>query len=135
MKNTQKIAIPSQVPGGLKAQNTTRFGRCPLFTIIDLNNGEIEKVEIITNGGSKAMGGAGSYAAQLISDHGVSTVVGGHYGPNAANALMKAGIAMYGPSDGIIQGIIQDFLQDKVPQVTEASSKSHTGLGRHSRNR
>lgn len=45
-----KIAVPSEIPGGLDSKMCEHFGICPLFTIITLTNGEISDVCIEDNG-------------------------------------------------------------------------------------
>jgi predicted Fe-Mo cluster-binding NifX family protein len=48
MKNG-RIAIPSTGNGGLDGQRSEHFGHCETFTLVDVENGEISKVNIISN--------------------------------------------------------------------------------------
>ncbi len=124
----QIIAVPSQMPGGLEAQIDTRFGRCSVFTIINLENNSIGAVKIVTNGGNSAMGGAGPVAVQTIAQEKVNCVIGGNYGPNAANALQQAGIASYGTQPGTVSEIVALYLANSLPKISGSNAKSHQGM-------
>jgi predicted Fe-Mo cluster-binding NifX family protein len=84
-----KIAIAAD---GEKKTNfvDSRFGRCPFFQIVDLNNPD--DVKVISNSGENSQRGAGIVAAQLIADNEVEKVIAGNFGPNALQALESSGI-------------------------------------------
>ena len=46
---TIRIAIPSELPGGLDAQRAGHFGRCACFTLVDVVDEEVRDVEILQN--------------------------------------------------------------------------------------
>ncbi len=128
-----KIAIPTTTSDGLNAQVTRRFGRCPFFALVSVENGEINEVNVIENSASKAMGGAGPMAVQLIVGSGATVVVGADYGPNAIGALNQGGVSSYGyPEDPniTVKAIIDLYLQDKLPLITTQTSAGHVGMGR-----
>ncbi len=129
MSTNQKIAIPCDAPGGLKAQVNSRFGRCPYFTIVHLNNESIEEVEIVENKAINAMGGAGPMAVQLIAKEGATIIIGAHYGPNAANALLQGGIRMFGVHPGTVAEIIEAYQRNELPEISSATVGSHNGMG------
>jgi predicted Fe-Mo cluster-binding NifX family protein len=133
MTKIEKIAIPSQPPGGLKSEVTPRFGRCQYFTIVVLQNKNIKEVNVLNNEGTNAMGGAGPMAAQLIANEGVNKVIGANYGPNAAGALMQGNIEMYGPFQGKVQDVVNAYLDNKIPKISSANVKSHSGMSRSGR--
>ncbi|MEA2090316.1 MAG: NifB/NifX family molybdenum-iron cluster-binding protein, partial [Thermoproteota archaeon] len=58
-----KICV-SAVAGDLDAQVDPRFGRCPYFVVVD---SETMRFEVVPNVASRAMGGAGIQAAQIIA--------------------------------------------------------------------
>lgn len=43
----RRIAAPSMVPGGLDAHRSGHFGRCDVFTLIDIENGKVVNVDVI----------------------------------------------------------------------------------------
>ncbi len=81
----------------LDADVDPRFGRGAYFVIVDTDTLEWRPE---ANPAVNAPGGAGTRAAQFAASQGVSAVISGDFGPNAAAALQAAGIAMYLPGPG-----------------------------------
>ena len=46
---TTRIAIPSDAPGGLTSPRSGHFGRCECFTIVDIVDGEVSQVGVLSN--------------------------------------------------------------------------------------
>jgi len=90
-----KVAVPSTPPGGLDAQVDPRFGRCMLYTIVDIVDTNIKNVEVIENTAARLFSGAGIQAAQLVASKGVKVVICGSMGPNAYYALQQVGVSVY----------------------------------------
>lgn len=91
-----KIAITTSGPD-INSNIDPRFGRCAYFLLIEgssLESGDI-KWDALPNPAINARGGAGTQAAQYISDQNVQVVISGDFGPNAFSTLQSAGISMY----------------------------------------
>ena len=119
-----KIAVTAQD----KSQDSefdSRFGRCKYFVIADLDTDE-HKVE--QNEATSALGGAGVKSAQFLAGCGVSAVITGHVGPNAARALEAAGIKMFVMESGTARDAISAYKEGKLTEVSGATTDSHTGL-------
>ncbi len=88
-----RIAFASKSSGGLEDEIADRFGRAPVFTIIELDeNGEIKNVRIVANPGAEAGGGAGVKAVQTLVNERVNIAVGPSFGPNAQVLLEEMNI-------------------------------------------
>ena len=129
--NNLKIAVPSVDNSGLNAIVTTRFGRCAFFTIVTINEGKIAETNVLPNAGMQAMGGAGPMAANMIAQNGATIVIGGNYGPNAANALNQGGIKTFGYPQGgsnvTVGQIIDIYLKGDLNTVSGSNVPSNTG--------
>ena len=44
-----RVAIPSEPPGGLEARRSGHFGRCECFTLVDVSDGEVGDMHVLTN--------------------------------------------------------------------------------------
>lgn len=44
-----KVAVPSMSPGGMEAKRSGHFGRCDVFTLVDIEDGKILDVKVINN--------------------------------------------------------------------------------------
>ena len=101
------------VRGGLDDQLADRFGRAPTFTIVDvdLQTGEVKKVEVVENPGYRAGSGAGVKAAQTLADKGAQIYVGPQPGPNAYAALQHLGIKIYTVTGTTVKEALQQVLR------------------------
>ncbi|TAJ43903.1 NifB/NifX family molybdenum-iron cluster-binding protein [Methanofollis fontis] len=69
-----------------------RFGRAPVFLIVDDESGAVTP---IVNDNAGGAGGVGVRSAQIMVEQGVSVVITGQVGGNANSALKGAGIEVY----------------------------------------
>jgi predicted Fe-Mo cluster-binding NifX family protein len=100
-----KIAITSEGTD-VDAAVDPRFGRCKYFLIFDLENACFEVIE---NSHAQASGGAGIQAGQQMVSKGVSAVLTGHVGPNAAQILTPAGIKIHSGITGKVSEVLERF--------------------------
>ena len=126
-----KVAITTNPPGGLNATLNLQFGRCPMFTIIEIDaSGNIVNTKIIPNPGTQAMHGAGPLAAQTVAQEGVDTIISGNFGPNASNALMSLGIKMYqAPPNITVRDAINMLLSGTLAPASPVGAPGY-GMGR-----
>ena len=86
-----KLAITATAPQ-LDALSDPRFGRCAHFIVFDT---ESQAWEALPNPAAGAQQGAGTLAAQYLSERGVQAVVSGEFGPKAQHALTAANIQLF----------------------------------------
>ena len=120
-----KVCI-SSIGKDLSTPVDPRFGRAQFFLFVDTETMEYECIE---NPAINAGGGAGTKAAQLVSDKGAQAVLTGNVGPNAFTALTAAGIKIYVGLSGSAQESIDKFKQGQVKPVSGPSVGAHSGMG------
>ena len=120
-----KVCI-SSTGKDLSAPIDPRFGRAQLFLFVDTETMEYECVE---NPAITAGGGAGTKAAQLVSDKGAQAVLTGNVGPNAFSALSAAGVSIYAGMTGTAQQAVEKFKTGQVLPVSGPSVGAHAGMG------
>ena len=121
-----KIAVTATKPER-SAPLDRRFGRCAHFVIVDT---ETDAWEAFPNPAQDASGGAGPQAAEFLVSKGVECVISGDFGPNAHSALQAAGMAMWKASEGLVSELIEDYLGDRLEQVTGPTGGQRHGEGR-----
>jgi predicted Fe-Mo cluster-binding NifX family protein len=99
--NRIRLAVPSETPGGLGAARSGHFGRSPSFTLIDLVDGEIAGVDVVSNA-PHVQGGCMSPVLTL--------------GTNEVDAVIVAGIG-HQPLLGCLQTGIRVFAGEDRPDV------------------
>jgi len=120
-----KVCI-SSTGKDLSAPVDPRFGRSQLFLFVDTETMEYECVE---NPALTAGGGAGTKAAQLVSDKGAQAVLTGNVGPNAFSVLSAAGVTIYAGMTGTAQQAVEKFKTGRVLPVSSPSVGAHSGMG------
>jgi len=83
---------------------SAHFGRCPSFTIADIENGEIAKQETVSNPGHEP----GSIP-QFLHSKGVSCIVCGGMGRRAIGFFEQAGIQTIVGVTGKIQDVLSQL--------------------------
>jgi predicted Fe-Mo cluster-binding NifX family protein len=82
-----RIAIPTKNQKGLEDVVSEVFGKARFFTIVDMDDAEIEKVQIVENPAASYKYGSGPVAVKTLADLAVKLVLGPEFGPGASNLL------------------------------------------------
>ena len=113
------IAVPSASPGGLEASLEAHFGHCDLYTLVTVENDEIQNVEVIPNiphqqGGCMA-------PVQYLAEKQVGKLVAGGMGMRPLMGFNQMGIEVYygeqNPTvgsavDALLSGRLREFTQN-----------------------
>jgi predicted Fe-Mo cluster-binding NifX family protein len=81
---------------------SAHFGRCPNFTIVEIENGKLVKREIIDNPGHHP-----GYLPQFLSQHGVNCIIAGLFAEQAIQTVIGADGSIDEVIDKIIAGTLQ----------------------------
>jgi predicted Fe-Mo cluster-binding NifX family protein len=90
MNSTQRVAVPTEGPGGLDAPRSMHFGHAESFTLIDVAEGRITGMSVLVNPPHQH-GGCGSTVGLLV-EAGSTTVIAGGMGGGPRSGLAAAGI-------------------------------------------
>lgn len=89
---------------------SAHFGRCPSFTLVDIENGKLISKKVIDNPGHHP-----GYLPQFLSEKGVNCIVAGGMGMRAKELFKDANIdiilGVEGKIDNTIDKIISDTLE------------------------
>ena len=123
-----KIAI-SSTGKTLESDLDARFGRCNYFLIVEVDKKkkEIKNFKAIENIAKEQMGGAGITAGETIANQKVDAVITTNLGPRAFSIFEQFGIKAYS-GQGKIKDVVQDFIEGKSKELTNATGPQHIGL-------
>ena len=124
------LAIPSMGNGGLSDTMSPRFGRCPSFTFVTIENDEIKAVKTVPNSAVDAMGGAGVQAAQTVGMNNADVIIVGMLGPNAAQSLNALNIKVLQVTNqgATIKEIAESFIKGELKEISGPNVGSHYGM-------
>jgi predicted Fe-Mo cluster-binding NifX family protein len=126
-----RIAIPSNLPGGLEAGIGAHFGHCDLYTVVDLEDGVVSAVGTLPcvpheQGGCLA-------AVNHLAGQGVTALIAGGMGMRPLMGFQAAGIEVFlgnqAPSVGAaVQSLISGGLEPFTREPTCAGGHDHGHL-------
>ncbi|MCD6297520.1 MAG: NifB/NifX family molybdenum-iron cluster-binding protein [Deltaproteobacteria bacterium] len=111
-----RIAIPSMGPGGLDGQRSGHFGHCDVFTMVDIENGEIKEVSTVPNE-SHVQGGC-MVPVNLLAGHSVKALIVGGIGMRPLMGFKQVGIDVYyDETRPDIRPVVEDLIAGKLPAI------------------
>ena len=117
MKNG-KIAIPSVATGGLDGERSGHFGHCDVFTLVDVEGGEIVEVTTVPNH-AHAQGGCMG-PVNLLAGHKVNALIVGGIGMRPLMGFRQVGINVYYDTACTgIRTVVQDLIAGKLSLIGE----------------
>jgi predicted Fe-Mo cluster-binding NifX family protein len=89
---------------------SAHFGRCPHFTIVDIENGNVVKKELVANPGHSP-----GFIPQFLHEKGVEVIIAGGMGMRASGFFDELGIkpivGISGKIDEVIEQLIKGTLK------------------------
>ncbi|MGQ9680496.1 MAG: NifB/NifX family molybdenum-iron cluster-binding protein [Candidatus Bathyarchaeia archaeon] len=82
-----RLAVPSMGIKGMRDIVSSVFAKAPVFTIVDIVEGEVKEVRKEKNLVSHLKQGSGPIVAKNLRDLGVDAVVAGEMGPGARTLM------------------------------------------------
>jgi predicted Fe-Mo cluster-binding NifX family protein len=113
-----RIAVPSMESGGLDGQRAGHFGHCDVFTLVDVEGGEIKQVTTISNQ-SHVQGGC-MVPVNLLAEHKVNALIVGGIGMRPLMGFRQVGIDVYyDVTRTEIKPVVDDLLAGELPLIEE----------------
>jgi len=86
---------------------SAHFGRCPSFTLVDIEEGKLVSKKVINNPGHHP-----GYLPQYLSENGVNCIVAGGMGMRAKELFKDVNIDIILGAEGKIDNIIDKIISD-----------------------
>lgn len=87
------------------------FGRCPNFTIVEVEEKAIKGAKVLLNQYVSAPSGVGIAVVQMLANEGVKYILAGRFGPNVSAVSGQLGIQMVMVPPGVrIRDAINQFI-------------------------
>ncbi|BEQ14113.1 NifB/NifX family molybdenum-iron cluster-binding protein [Desulfoferula mesophila] len=115
---TGLVALPSNAPGGMDAGLGAHFGHCDLYTLVEVEDGQIKSSKVVPNvphqqGGCMA-------PVQYLAGQGVKMLIAGGMGMRPLMGFNQVGIDVYfGGNATTVNEAVQALLQGSLPRFTQ----------------
>jgi len=110
-----RVAIPSEAPGGLEARRSGHFGRCECFTLVDVTDGEIGEVYVLTN--APHTEGGCMAPVTVLAEHMVDALVVDGIGGRPLMGFNQVGIAVHAGRGDDVQTAVRAYIEGGLPVV------------------
>ncbi|MBD3248718.1 dinitrogenase iron-molybdenum cofactor biosynthesis protein [Candidatus Woesearchaeota archaeon] len=127
MENKTKIAI-SSTGNNLDNDIDPRFGRCPYFFIIEIEDKKTKHAKAIENTAAQQAGGAGITSAQIVADEGVDAVIAVNVGPRAFDVFSQLEIKIYNTEPCTVKQAVQRFIAGELKEASTPTGPMHMGM-------
>jgi predicted Fe-Mo cluster-binding NifX family protein len=125
--NNGRIAVPSVGKGGLEGQRSEHFGHCDTFTLVDVENGNIGNVTVVSN--AEHSEGGCLVPVNLLASHKVNAIIVAGIGMRPLTGFQQAGIDVYHDSvNPAIKPVVEDLIAGKL-QVISSNQTCQGGGG------
>jgi predicted Fe-Mo cluster-binding NifX family protein len=118
----KRIAFSCENDQGLQSEMSMHFGRCPHFTLVDVEGKEVKEIKVVANPAfSNHVPGV---VPKFISEQNVNVMVAGGMGPKAIDMFNGFGIEVATGVGGLVENVLNAYLEGKV-KGTEACKHDH----------
>jgi predicted Fe-Mo cluster-binding NifX family protein len=126
---TQRIVVSVLADTGLSAPISPHFGRCPYFTVIDMEDGEVTAVENVTNPyfSNHQPGEVPGFIKSLDAD----VMMSGGMGGRAVAFFNQYGIDVATGATGTVQEALDCFLAGELQGAAPCTESDAHGHGGH----
>ena len=118
-----KIVVSASGPD-IESFVDEKFGRCPYFILIEVEDNKIKSHKSVENTSIKQISSAGTTAAQLVADMKVDVIITGNIGPRAFDVFQQLDIDVY-EAAGTVKKAVQDFIDGKLQKMDSAKCPRH----------
>ena len=113
-----RIAIPSVGAGGLDGQRSGHFGHCDVFTLVDVEDGQITNITTIQN--QEHVQGGCMVPVNLLSSHNATALIVGGIGMRPLMGFRQAGIDVYHDAARLeIRPVVEDLIAGKLSIIQD----------------
>ncbi len=113
-----RIAFATETPEGLKGKIAQHFGRCPYYTFVDVENGEIRDYLVVENPAANEH--SPGQIPQFIAEQGAGIIVSGGMGPRAQQWFLDLGVKPFVGVSGTVEEVITLILKGKISPIEKS---------------
>lgn len=125
----KRIAFSCEDNQGLQSEMSMHFGRCPHYTLIDIEGSEVKEVKVIENPYfNKHVPGV---VPEFMSKQSIHVMIAGGMGPRAIQMFEGFGIEVATGVSGKVENVLKAYLEGKVKGTAPCSHDHGDSCGGH----
>ncbi|MEE9118946.1 MAG: NifB/NifX family molybdenum-iron cluster-binding protein [Calditrichia bacterium] len=112
-----RIAVPSNGTGGLNSTRSGHFGHCDVFTLVDVENGNIKNESTVSNQ-EHSQGGC-MIPVNLLAGQNVNAIVVGGIGRRPLEGFAQVGIDVYFDSvNPHVKTVVEHLIANRLEKIS-----------------
>ena len=112
---TTRLAVPSELPGGLDAARSGHFGRCACFTRVDIVEGGVGEIEVLEN--APHTEGGCMAPVLVLAEQNVDAIVVDGIGGRPLMGFHQVGIAVHAGLGADVRSDVDAYIAGGLPVV------------------
>jgi predicted Fe-Mo cluster-binding NifX family protein len=108
----KRIAFACEDNQGLHSEMSMHFGRCPHYTLVDVEGDEMQNVRVIEN--PYFNNHVPGVVPGFINEQGAHVMIAGGMGPRAIQLFQELGIEVGTGVAGKVENVLRAYLEGKV---------------------
>lgn len=125
-----RIAVSSMDNSGWEGAVSPHFGRCPYFTLIDVEDGVVEQIEVVAN--PHFANHQPGQVPQFVHAQGADMIIAGGMGRRAIAMFDQLGIQAYTGPHPVIHEAVEAALGGQIDGAAPCAGHSESGCDGHS---
>lgn len=129
MSSKQTIAVASEDPRGLQGEVAMHFGRCPYYTLVEIEDGRIGASKSVENPhfGNHQPG----VMPRFIHGLGADVILAGGMGPRAIQMFQGFGMTVATGAVGQVEKVVEAFLKGELSGIVPCHHDHPESCGGH----
>jgi predicted Fe-Mo cluster-binding NifX family protein len=119
----KRIALASEDHGGLEGAISAHFGRCPFYTLVDVEGNQILSSEVVKN--PHFPNHQPGVIPQFIQSQKANVMIAGGMGPKAIDFFHQFGIDVVTGAQGRIKDVVEAYLRGEISGIIPCEHQDH----------
>jgi predicted Fe-Mo cluster-binding NifX family protein len=119
----KRIALASEDHAGLEGAISAHFGRCPFYTLVDVEGHQILSSEVVRN--PHFPNHQPGVIPQFIQSQKANVMIAGGMGPKAIDFFHQFGIDVVTGAQGRIKDVVEAYLRGEISGIIPCEHQDH----------
>ncbi len=124
-----RIAFACEDNQGLDAQMSAHFGRCPYYSLVDVEGEEVKDVSVVEN--PYFNNHVPGQVPQFIGQQNANVMIAGGMGPRAIGIFESLGIGVVTGVGGKVGNVLQAYLKGEISGTVHCAHDHKDSCGGH----
>ncbi len=125
----KKIAFACEDSQGLQSEMSMHFGRCPNYTLVDVDGQDVKDVQVINNPYFKKH--EPGVVPGYMNDQAINVMIAGGMGPRAIQLFQGFGIEVATGVAGKVENVLKAYIEGRISGTAPCSHDHGDSCGGH----